>query len=192
VKRGSGSFTLANSVTLFRLCLVPVFIYMLTVSGDRRAALGVFVLMALADGADGIIARMRREESLLGAVLDPAADKVLLLTSYILLSGSRAVIDVNVPEWLALLVVGRDVYIIVGAGSIKLLTGTLRMAPSLIGKTSTFAQMSTVVLALSGMVRPDTLRVAYVATGMLTLASGIDYTLLGAEQLRRNVSGSTD
>ena len=192
MKRGSGSFTLANSVTLFRLCLVPVFIYMLTVSGDRRAALGVFVLMALGDGADGIIARMRREESLLGAVLDPAADKVLLLTSYILLSGSRAVIDVNVPEWLALLVVGRDVYIIVGAGSIKLLTGTLKMAPSLIGKTSTFAQMSTVVLALSGMVRPDTLRVAYVATGMLTLASGIDYTLLGAEQLRRNVSRSTD
>jgi cardiolipin synthase len=190
LKRGSGSFTLANSVTLFRLLLVPLFAYLLVEADQRWTALAVFALMALGDAADGMIARMRREESMLGAVLDPAADKLLLLCAYLILRSSYSAHGYSVPDWLTLLVIGRDAYIVVGAVSITLLTGKLRVAPSFVGKASTFVQMATVALVLSGLLGKETLQVAYVATGMLTLASGIDYTLLGAAQLRKEPLGT--
>jgi len=185
VDRRRETFTVANAITVGRLCLVPVFV-LLVRAGNRQAAFIVFIIMAMGDAADGIIARLRHEESYLGAVLDPAADKLLLLSSYLVLSASRITFGPGVPEWLMLLVIGRDIYIVTGAASIKLLTNTLRVTPSFLGKTSTFAQMSTVILVLSGFAQAETLQVAFIITGFLTLASGIEYTLIGAAQLRTN------
>ena len=183
-----GTFTIANSITIFRLCLVPVFLWLIVGAGKRQAALAIFIVMALGDAADGLIARLRRETSQLGAVLDPAADKILLLSAYLVLSNTRIAPGASVPEWLMLLVIGRDVYIVFGAASIKLLTDTLRVIPSFLGKSTTFAQMSTVILVLSDLAGHEALRAAFIITGFLTLASGIEYTLLGAAQLRRKTS----
>jgi len=188
LEKRKGTFTVANSITLFRLCLVPVFVWLIAGAGRKQAALAVFIVMAVGDAADGLIARLRRETSQLGAVLDPAADKILLLSAYVVLSNARIAAWPGVPEWLMLLVIGRDVYIVVGAASIKLLTDTLRVVPSFLGKSTTFAQMSTVILVLSDIAGYEALRAAFIITGFLTLASGIEYTLLGAAQLRRKAS----
>jgi len=188
VRKGKGSFTLANSVTLFRLCLVPVFVYVLVGRGDRTAAFAIFILMALSDAADGLIARMLGETSLLGSILDPLADKVMLFCAYVLLSRSCCDFTPAIPDWLALGVVGRDVFIVVGVISIKLLTGAIRIKPSLLGKTCTFAQVMTVALVLWGAPAPGALRAAFAIAGFLTLSSAIEYTLLGAAQLREPVS----
>jgi cardiolipin synthase len=135
-----------NTITVVRILLLPVFGY-LWWRGLYGAALTVFVLAAASDLADGFAARVLDQKTRLGQILDPAADKLMLLVSFIVAAKTRAV-----PVWLAALVIGRDIVLATGGALFAFVwRGRLdpdRWKPSRIGKYATFSQVVTIGLAL--------------------------------------------
>jgi cardiolipin synthase len=138
--------TFATVLTMLRILLVPLF-GMLWATGRLRGALALFLLAALTDVADGFVARYFHQKSELGAMLDPAADKLMLLVSYLVAAQAGVV-----PVWLAGLVIGRDAAILFCAGLFKLaLPGRYdpeQWRPTRIGKYATFSHTFVVALAL--------------------------------------------
>jgi cardiolipin synthase len=138
--------TVATLLTMLRVLLVPVF-GVLWIRGLPRPALALFLGAALTDLADGFVARLFRQKSELGALLDPLADKLMLLVSYIVAVTSGAV-----PMWLAVLVIGRDAVLLLGAALFKFLLpgrhGPERWRPTAIGKYATFSHTLVIALAL--------------------------------------------
>lgn len=120
--------TLPNLITLLRLMLVPVLAWLL-VGGRDGAALAVFLAAAASDGLDGLLARLLDQRSRLGAVLDPIADKLLVLCAVLGLT-----YDELMPLWLAFVIILRDVVIFGGAVAYLRLTGETEMHPTLLGK----------------------------------------------------------
>jgi cardiolipin synthase len=180
--------TLANVFTIARLVLIPVFGF-LWARGEAEQALWIFVIAAVTDILDGFIARYFNQYSRLGAILDPAADKLLLFVSYIVAALTRAV-----PVWLSALVIGRDVLVALGAGLFAwILKGRHdpeEWHPSRIGKYTMFMQSLVVALAL--------LQAAFQLRGLrawlpaimfmaacLTIASGLQYVTIGVQALTR-------
>ncbi|HSO05743.1 MAG TPA: CDP-alcohol phosphatidyltransferase family protein [Pelomicrobium sp.] len=133
----------ANAITLLRLCLVPVLAFLL-IEGRHMAAFWTFVIASVSDGIDGFIARHFNQRTHIGAVLDPAADKLLILASVIGLTWIKLL-----PLWLAALMVGRDFVIVVGAVSYRIAIGPYRMQPTFLGKACTFFQFSLLVVLLA-------------------------------------------
>ena len=168
---------LPNLISILRLLLVPWFALVLL---EQRfdAALALFLLMGLSDGLDGYLARELRASSSLGAVLDPLADKVMLVSAFVLLGHLELL-----PAWLVVLAVGRDVLIVGGALLLYLFRpgGMVRTAP--IGKVNTFLQ---IVLALTVLVRQllplpllEPVQAALVAgTAVSAVASGLWYAVV--------------
>jgi cardiolipin synthase len=187
-------FNLPNSLTLLRILLVPVFTYFF-LKGEYRIALIVFVITGMTDVVDGYLARLLRKKTTLGSILDPAADKLLMLVTFIVLA-MRAL----VPPWLSLLVILRDLVIVIGTWILKRLKKKLYFKPTRLSKLNTFFQLFTIFLAfLLTFIRaerphfllPHETRVAqtlayviYICAGM-TVASGIQYTRIGIHILRR-------
>jgi len=179
--------TLASLVTVVRLALVPIFAILLT-QGDPRA-LPLFVAIALGDVLDGLLARTISRPSRLGAVLDAAADKVLMTVTFVL--GAIAGI---LPVWLSVIVVGRDVLqsgvwlILVRAR--KHARDPILWEPSRVGKYSTVFQAVAVIGGLraaliDGTAAGPLVRSWMVLTFVLTLVAGIQYTLRAIRQIRR-------
>ena len=133
---------LANWLTLLRILLIPVFVTLL-VYEQRGPALAVFLAAALTDSLDGWVARQRGSQSRLGAFLDPLADKLLLVSSFVTLTWLRAL-----PFWIAAVVISRDVILMVGALAIHMAGGRITPRPSRVGKLATFFQILTVLLGL--------------------------------------------
>jgi cardiolipin synthase len=137
--------TVPNMLTVFRMVLIPVFVTMLFY---RRfiLALAVFVCAGLTDGLDGILARRFDQRSQLGTVLDPIADKLMMVTAFIVLS-MRSIFPAPVPShlpvpfWVTITVISRDVFIIVGAAAINIMTGFRGFRPSWLGKVNTTVQI---------------------------------------------------
>jgi cardiolipin synthase len=178
--------TLANVFTIARLIMIPIFGY-LWYRGDALQALWVFVVAAITDILDGLIARSFRQTSRLGAILDPAADKLLLLVSYIVAGVTHAV-----PVWLAVLVIGRDVVLALGAAMfawvIKGRHDPAQWHPSRIGKYTMFCQSILVALLLFNGVFRRTVLGAWMPVTMfivatVTLASGAQYVGIGVRAL---------
>jgi cardiolipin synthase len=178
--------TFATVLTLARIMLVPVF-GLLWADGHLVSALGVFVLAAVTDLADGFVARYFHQKSELGAMLDPAADKLLLLVSYLVAAATA-----TVPVWLAALVIGRDAILLFGAGFFKLAYpgrhDPERWRPSRIGKYATFSH--TFVIALALVTRAFALpalvpwlRVVMTGAAVLTLISALQYFTVGVRAL---------
>ena len=121
-------------LTVFRMVLIPVFVTMLFYQ-RFIVALGVFVCAGLTDGLDGLLARRFDQRSQLGTVLDPIADKLMMVTAFIVLS-MRGVFPQPVPShlpvpfWVTITVISRDVFIIVGAAAINIMTGFRGFRPS--------------------------------------------------------------
>jgi cardiolipin synthase len=142
-------FTLANGITMLRIALIPVF-GALFVRGQHALALVVFALAGLSDLLDGLVARALHQQTRLGRILDPAADKLLLVVCFIA-TAARGV----VPRWLAALVVARDLLLVVGAGLLALHLRRVHgrpphaWKPTRIGKWSTATQVATIALALA-------------------------------------------
>ena len=138
-------FTVPNILTVFRMVLIPVFVSLLFYQ-RFVLALGVFVLAGLTDGLDGLLARRFNQKSQLGTILDPIADKLMLVTAFIVLS-MRTVYPQPVPShlpvpfWVTVAVISRDVFIIVGAAAINIVTGFRGFRPSLLGKINTTVQI---------------------------------------------------
>ncbi len=189
--------SLANRITIARFLAVPLFILMLVyytmglARGNanefhRAVALILFVTISLADGLDGYIARSRDQISRLGKILDPLADKALLLSALILLARpSLPNLSPHIPIWFTVLVISRDVFLIIGAIVIQLLTGSVEVRPRVLGKIATFFQMVTITWVLiGGGARPFTVCV-YLA-GFFTFASALIYLFDGIRQLERS------
>lgn len=169
--------------------LIPVFVvfavyYSASVRDGAPAdwlhwsAVAAFVIAAASDGLDGWIARRFNQRSALGVVLDPIADKGLLLTAIITLSLYPWA--AGLPMWFPILVIARDVVILVGCGVLKFLTGEVEVRPSMLGKIATALQMTAVAWVLLQI--PHEQYVVWSA-GIFTLASGIGYVWRGMAAL---------
>lgn len=188
--------TLPNKITLIRILLVPVFVLMAVYYGSsvrdgrpdehfRYAAIALFLAAALSDGLDGWLARRFRLKSALGAVLDPIADKGLMLAAIVTLS--LAGWPHRLPLWYPVLVISRDAIILIGCGILYFLNGGLEVSPSRMGKLSTFLQMAavSVVMLQWGWYAP-----VVWASGAATLISGIAYVGEGVRLLQAGGHGA--
>ncbi len=165
----------ANSLTVLRLLLVP-FILHAILTAQYRLALALFLVAAFTDIADGAAARRWGQASPAGAYLDPIADKCLLSGVYLALAAARLV-----PWWFVALVLGRDLYILIGASLVMRFTTARAFPPSIWGKASTFLQISTAVVWMTREAAPTPwLRSLASAmlwpTAAITLWSGLHYT----------------
>src|SRR6187399_1279088 len=165
-----------NQLTILRMICAPAFVA-LTLDGQLRAAVAVFILGGVTDLFDGLIARYYKQRTALGAILDPLADKMLLGSAFVALSLADEV-RVHIPKWLMVMVLSRDAIIVVSALAIAFVSHRTGFSPSNLGKVSTAAQMACVALAfaanLTAIPKPI-LDAVFVSTGVLTVGSGLHY-----------------
>jgi cardiolipin synthase len=174
------SLTIPNLITLLRILLTPLFVIFL-IQGSYHKALLVFLLAGLSDLADGLIARTWHQKSRLGSYLDPLADKVLMVASFVTLSIYR-----EIPSWLTVVVISRDLALGLGVLIFRLADMPLVVRPSLAGKLTTTFQVSTVFLVLLGKIWPISslaLLPLFWCTGILTTISGVHYLYNGIRMM---------
>ena len=172
-----------NIITLCRLILVPMCVYLILES-RLTAALFVFALAGVSDGIDGFLARYLNQKTALGAFLDPLADKMLLVSSFITLS-----LKGFIPFWLTLVVVARDTMILSGILRLWLSGIRFEIKPRVLSKLTTFLQLVSVFLTLlfADAFHVEQARsIAFVATFFFTLFSGIEYLIVGLKIVRNN------
>ena len=173
----TGPWTLPNFITLVRLAALPFFLVCIS-DGRFDIALAIFVAAGLSDGVDGFLARRFDMKSALGAYLDPIADKLLLMSSYLFLAIPSYPARVKVPVWLAVMVLSRD-FLVMLVGLLLILTsGKKRFPPSWAGKVTTVVQIVTVLFVLCANLWSwprELLLVAFGATASVTVISGFDY-----------------
>lgn len=174
--------TFANKITIFRILSVPFFIATLLYYTPEKEylrfiALGIFILAIISDAIDGYIARTYRQKTQAGALLDPLADKILLITAFILLYIiSNKYFPVKMPLWVMVVVISRDVILLLGGSILMLSNQKFEIAPTWRGKLSTFFQMMTIVcLLLQFAFSPLVWAIAII----FTILSGIDYLRKG-------------
>ena len=145
--------------------------------GYYQAALYVFLIACLSDALDGLIARLTRTQTELGAFLDPVADKLLIVSSFVTLAFLGPI-----PVWLVIIVVSRDIILAFGSVVIYFTGHRLVIRPSISGKSTTVLQLLVVTLTLVFMaygVTTQFLWIAYWATAALTIISGTQYVMRG-------------
>ncbi len=172
--------TLPNLITMARLCAVPATVWLI-LNGRLDLAFGLFVGAGVSDAVDGWLARVRNARSALGALLDPVADKLLLVSVYVTLAAIGVL-----PDWLAILVVFRDLVMVGGILVLWVLGQPPKIRPLMVSKLNTAVQiaLAAAALLLAGFgLRADALLSALVWTAAATtLASGGAYV---AAALRR-------
>lgn len=148
------SMTLANKITIARIVMVPLFVVaLLTYTGNGREfyrwlAIALFVLAAVGDGIDGWVARRFHQRTEMGALLDPLADKLLLVLGLVILSLDNGPRLDRIPLWLTATVLSRDVMLLVLLVLVNYLVGTGTVRPRFVGKAATVFQMACVLWAL--------------------------------------------
>jgi cardiolipin synthase (CMP-forming) len=172
--------TIPNLITAIRIILAPFFIIFL-INDDLRSALFLFLLCMASDCADGMIARLLNQKSKLGTYLDPLADKLLLVAAFVVLAARG-----NLPSWLTVMVISRDIMILLGVVVLFLNGFNLSIKPSIISKINTCFQFTTVVAVLSGgnLALPAAVYLyLYYVTALFTVASGLDYMRYGFQMM---------
>ncbi len=193
--------TTANKITITRILMIPLFVMMALYYGRsvsqgapqewmRWTAITLFISAAASDGIDGYIARKYNQMSKLGVILDPIADKGLLLAGIITLSMSNW--HYEFPVWFPVLVISRDVVILSGTLALHFLLGSVKVNPSWLGKTATVAQMVAIGFVMlqwnawshtfSGW-KMTFLDIPVIIAGFFTLVSGLGYVRLGIRLL---------
>jgi cardiolipin synthase len=181
----SAILTTANQLTILRIIFIPVFIFFLT-DGSNGMAFGIFVAAGITDIVDGIIARRFRQKTSIGTVLDPLADKLLMVTSIVILSLPQMGFANVLPRWLTILLISRDVLMMTIALVIVLMVGWRWFKPSIWGKASTVAQVATVLAVLYCNWRGEPvsqLKALYYITGGMTAFSGLHYLVTGRDRV---------
>ena len=181
------NLTLANQLTLLRIALIPAFV-LLVVYGYLGWALIVFMAAGLTDALDGVIARRAGQRTSLGAWLDPMADKLLLVTTFVVLTLPAVPLTNHLPLWLTATVITRDVVIVGVVAIVNLAIGPRTFRPSLLGKLATAAFIVTAVIVMFFNYRRETSVLVDIGIWVslsLTLASSADYFF----RLRRLVDG---
>ena len=203
--------TTANKITITRILMIPLFIMMAIYYGrsvqegapvewQRWCAIAIFVLAAASDGIDGYIARRYNQKTQLGVILDPIADKGLLLAGILTLSFSNWAYEF--PIWFPVLVIARDVIVVSGTIALHYLNGAVRVKPSWTGKTATVFQMiaiACVMLQLNffetqfrfgrEVVQLAFLDLPVYLAGLFTAISGAGYVMDGIQQLHAKGHG---
>src|SRR5579864_9196574 len=175
-------FTVPNQLTFLRLGFLPFFI--IAIRYNRYDwALALLVVAGLSDGLDGLLARKLNQKTQLGSFLDPIADKLLLSSSYFMLA-----LKGEIGWWLAILVLGRDVLILVACAVILLVVGYMTFPPSIFGKLNTTFQILLVLVVILGtLVMNPALRVVRVLliylVAAFTIVSGFHYSVTVARKL---------
>jgi cardiolipin synthase (CMP-forming) len=185
--------TLANKITIARLCLIPVFVGLASAYGCsvargqpadwyRFGAVAVFLTAACSDGLDGFIARRFNQQSRLGSILDPIADKGLITATLLVLALARW--PQGLPLWFPCIVIGRDVILVLGFAVLTRLIPKVTVRPSLAGKLATVSQLATIVWTLLSL--PVLGPVLLFISTALTIVSGLGYVFDGCRQLRKD------
>jgi CDP-diacylglycerol--glycerol-3-phosphate 3-phosphatidyltransferase len=178
--------TFANILTCVRILAVPFFIssvvyYHPEQDYIRYITFAIFSLAVLTDIIDGYCARTYHQDTKIGAILDPLADKLLLMSAFICLFVVKDIIaPVAVPLWVLLIVVSRDAILLVGGASIYLASGNIDVAPTRIGKMTAFFQVISIAAAL---LRLPVFPALWIVVGLLSVVSGADYLIRGAKVL---------
>jgi cardiolipin synthase len=174
--------TVPNQLTFLRLFFLPFFI--IAIKYDHYLiALGVLVAAGLSDGLDGLLARTMNQRTPLGAYLDPIADKLLMSSSYVVLA-----LKGKIGWWLAILVLGRDVSLLIACATILLTVGYRPFPPSIWGKAATSFEILLIVLVLVLSVENyhplwvARMICAYVVAA-LVIISGLHYSITVSRQL---------
>jgi cardiolipin synthase len=166
---------LPNAITIARILAVPLMIWLI-VSAEYLAAFWVFVLAGISDAVDGFIAKRFNQRTELGAYLDPAADKLMLVSIYVSLGLLRVL-----PPWLVILVVTRDILIVGGIALATLLEQPVHIRPLLLSKLNTAAQimLAGLVLAILGfnIANRQIVIIGSIIVAALTVGSGAQYVL---------------
>ena len=180
-------FTLANQLTFLRMLLIPAFV-LLVVYGRVGWALFVFLIAGLTDALDGLIARQTGQKSELGAWLDPAADKLLLVTTFIVLTLPNIGLVNRIPIWLTVLMISRDVGIVLTVAIVNLAVGPRTFKPSPLGKAATaiFIIACVIVMLFNYLgYHSRWVDAAIWISLVITLASGVDYVWRIAKIINR-------
>jgi cardiolipin synthase (CMP-forming) len=191
--------TTANKVTILRILLIPIFvietIYYVRTGNEahRLAAMLAFAGTAILDGVDGYIARHYKQISELGKILDPAADKMLLVSGIVVLSFNNAPYLSQIPLWLTGTILGRDLLLGMGAVLIRAVVGKVAVRPRLTGKVATVFQMLVIVWILlrwDSLFQGIVLQILILGAGIFTGVSALLYILDGMKQLSAHPSSS--
>ncbi|MBN1254824.1 MAG: CDP-diacylglycerol--glycerol-3-phosphate 3-phosphatidyltransferase [Deltaproteobacteria bacterium] len=169
---------LPNTLTILRILAIPVFVICLLYNRFFLALL-IFIGAGITDGLDGLIARFCHQRTVIGAYLDPIADKLMLTTAFIVL----AVLGI-IPSWLTVIVIARDVIILLGILILHLTSHQVKINPIFLGKTSTVLQIVTIAWALltpsSVVMKALFPAIIWVTAGLIAL-SGLHYIYIGTK-----------
>jgi CDP-diacylglycerol--glycerol-3-phosphate 3-phosphatidyltransferase len=187
--------TTANKITILRILLIPFFVVQVLYyvkngnEAHRLAAILSFAIAAICDGVDGYIARRYNQHSELGAILDPLADKLLLVSGIVVLSFEHRPRLETIPLWLTGTIIGRDILVLAGMLVIQMIVGKVKIRPRIIGKVATVLQM---VIILWVLLKWDSkwLRVWLLAAAICTGISGLLYVWDGSRQLSAHPASS--
>lgn len=178
--------TVATQITLVRLIFVPFLIFFI-LNGDFKVSLIIFSIAALTDGLDGFVARKFNQRSSLGAILDPASDKILMLATFITLSFPSIANSNRIPKWLVFAVLARDFIIVSGALFLRIFYNVKTFSPSIWGKITTGAEAVTAGLVLLGNAISRGIPFIipfYYFTLLFVLISGLDYSMRGVDIIK--------
>jgi cardiolipin synthase len=170
-------FTIANQLTLLRMLLIPAFV-ILTLYGEFGWSLFTFAVAGLTDLLDGLAARAAGQKSELGAWLDPAADKLLIMTTVVVLTLPNIGLVNRIPLWLTVLIISRDVGIVLTVAIVNLAVGPKTFKPSPLGKAATaiFIVACVVVMLFNYLGYQSVwVDVAIWVSLAITVASAVDY-----------------
>jgi cardiolipin synthase len=169
--------TAANGLTMLRMLLIPAFVILL-MYGHTGWALIIFLAAGLTDLLDGLIARMTEQKTTLGAWLDPMADKLLLVTMFVMLTLPDIGSANRLPLWFTVLVISRDVAIVLTVAVVNLAVGPRTFRPSFLGKlaTATFIVTGVAALYFNYLGRSSLVVTACIYASLaITFASAADY-----------------
>lgn len=177
-------------ITILRLLLVPAVVLWL-LSGEMRLAFAGFLVAGLSDALDGFIARHFNQRSTLGGYLDPLADKLLLVSVFIVLG-----VLAELPLWLVILAVSRDCLIVLAVGLSALMGAPVEVRPLMVSKANTAVQIALAAAVLAelafqtdfGPVRPGLI----VASGLLTVASAGAYLVAWSRHVSKHGEGGSN
>ena len=184
------ALTFANKITVGRILIVPFFIIVLLYYSPlndylRLVALGLFSFAVITDLIDGYIARTRHQKTKAGALLDPLADKILLMSAFLCLYKIGDYFSaVQFPTWLVVAVISRDTILLLGAMIIQLVRGDITLTPTPWGKATTFFQ---IVSVFGMLLQWPWLSVVWYPTVVLTIISGVDYIRTGIKVINNGV-----
>ena len=191
--------TTANKITILRILLIPFFVveilYYVQTGNElhRLWALIAFAVAAVLDGVDGYVARRYNQRSELGTILDPLADKLLLVSAIVVLSFDHKSRLGHFPLWLTGTIIGRDLLLGIGAVTVRLVVGQIKVRPRMTGKIATVFQMIAVcwlLLRWNFSFPAYYVKIWFWGAGILTGISGLLYVWDGTQQLSAHPSSS--